>query len=99
MQVNKGNKELHIPVNNAGVSDMKKHFTSDNVGGIAQVVNLVPIPYTSRSHKCGNLWHAAGNIEQSKVDFLILHKFAKYTKYRNYFINPSLSNSHGWLID
>jgi hypothetical protein len=35
--VNKGNKDLHILVNNAGVSYMKKTFTGDNVGGIAQV--------------------------------------------------------------
>lgn len=34
--MNKEYKELHILVNNAGVSFMKKNFTSDGVGGIAQ---------------------------------------------------------------
>jgi len=44
-QVNKSNKELHILVNNAGVSYMKKYFTSDNVGGIAQVRSFAHVLY------------------------------------------------------
>ena len=36
-QINKKYPKLHILVNNAGVSFMKKEFTSDNVGVIAQV--------------------------------------------------------------
>ena len=37
LQINKKYPKLHILVNNAGVSFMKKEFTSDNVGVIAQV--------------------------------------------------------------
>ncbi|KAF5827890.1 hypothetical protein DUNSADRAFT_18581 [Dunaliella salina] len=45
-EVNKDNKELNILVNNAGVSFMKKYFTSDNVGGIAQTNYLGPYTLT-----------------------------------------------------
>jgi hypothetical protein len=39
LQINKKYPKLHILVNNAGVSFMKKGFTADNVGVIAQVVH------------------------------------------------------------
>lgn len=37
LQINQKYKEINILVNNAGVSFMKKTFTEDGVGGIAQV--------------------------------------------------------------
>lgn len=45
-EINKKFPKLHILVNNAGVSFLKKEFTSDNVGVIAQTNHLGPYTLT-----------------------------------------------------